>query len=68
MLILLKQYTGTDSRGIIELVDLMSKVKQALGLDQVPHFTILTVSIQHKQKSVDSFWLKLKISTKPVFQ
>jgi hypothetical protein len=41
VLILLKQYIGTNYRGTIELVNLMSKGKQALGLDQVPHFTTL---------------------------
>jgi hypothetical protein len=41
MLILFKQYIGTDSREVIELVDLMSKIKEALCLDQVPHFITL---------------------------
>lgn len=33
VLVLFKQYIGTDYREIIELVDLMSKVKEVLGLD-----------------------------------
>jgi hypothetical protein len=40
-LVLLKEYLNTDYRSIVELVELMDKVKLKIGLKQVPHFTTL---------------------------
>jgi transposase len=40
-LVLLKEYMNTDYRSIVELVELMDKVKLKIGLKQVPHFTTL---------------------------
>ncbi|MFA0823134.1 MAG: IS5 family transposase [Methanomethylovorans sp.] len=40
-LILLKEYLNVDYRSIVELVELMDKLKLRIGLKQVPHFTTL---------------------------
>ena len=40
-LVLLKEYLDEDYRDIIEIVELMDKVKARIGLRQVPHFTRL---------------------------
>ncbi len=40
-LILLKGYLNKDCRSIVELVELMDKLKLKIGLKQVPHFTTL---------------------------
>ncbi|WP_319509135.1 IS5 family transposase [uncultured Methanolobus sp.] len=40
-LILLKEYLNEDYRNIVEIVELMDKVKAKIGLKQVPHFTTL---------------------------
>ncbi len=41
VLVLLKEYISTDYRDFIELIDLMSEIKEKLDLDQIPHFTTL---------------------------
>lgn len=37
----LMKYKKEDYRGIIELLELMPKIQQIIGLDQLPHFTTL---------------------------
>ena len=41
VLVLLKEYLNEDYRDIVEIVELMDKVKERIGLKQVPHFTTL---------------------------
>jgi hypothetical protein len=41
VLVLLKEYISTDYRDFVELIDLMSDIKEKLDLDKVPHFTTL---------------------------
>jgi hypothetical protein len=41
ILVLLKEYLNEDCRDIVEIVELMDKVKEKIGLKQVPHFTTL---------------------------
>ena len=38
-LVLLKEYLNTDYRSIVELIEVMDKVRSKIGLKQVPHFT-----------------------------
>ena len=45
-LILLKEYLDEDYRDIVEIVELMDKVKERIGLKEVPHFTTLHKFIQ----------------------
>ena len=40
-MILLKEYLDEDYRDIVEIVELMDKVKERIGLKEVPHFTTL---------------------------
>ena len=40
-LVLLKEYLDEDYRDIVEIVELMDKVKERIGLKEVPHFTTL---------------------------
>jgi Transposase DDE domain. len=40
-LVLLKEYLDEDYRDIVEIVELMDKVKAKIGLKQIPHFTTL---------------------------
>ena len=40
-LVLLKEYLNTDYRSIVELVELMDKLRSKIGLKQIPHFTTL---------------------------
>jgi transposase len=40
-LVLLKEYLNEDYRDIVELIELMDKLKLRIGLKQVPHFTTL---------------------------
>jgi type I site-specific restriction endonuclease len=40
-LILLKEYLDKDYQDIVEIVELMDKVKTRIGLKPVPHFTTL---------------------------
>jgi hypothetical protein len=42
----LKEYLDEDYRDIVEIVELMDKVKERIGLKQVPHFTTLHKFIQ----------------------
>lgn len=63
VLILFKQSIGTDYRGIIELVDLMNKVKKALGLDQVPNFTTLQKFVSRIPSSFFNFILSRTLKT-----
>ena len=58
VLVLFKQYIRTDYRGVIELVDLMGKVKEVLGLDQVPHFTTLQKFVSR----IPSYFFNLVLS------
>jgi hypothetical protein len=37
----LKEYLNEDYRDIVEIVEIMDKVKEKIGLKQVPHFTTL---------------------------
>lgn len=41
VLVLLKEYISTDYRDFVELIDLMSDIKEKLDLDKIPHFTTL---------------------------
>lgn len=41
VLVLLKEYIGTNYRDFVELIDLMNEIKDKLDLDNVPHFTTL---------------------------
>ena len=41
VLVLLKEYISTDYRDFVELIDLMSSIKEKLDLDRVPHYTTL---------------------------
>jgi len=41
ILVLLKEYLNEDYRDIVEIVEVMDKVKEKIGLKQVPHFTTL---------------------------
>lgn len=41
VLVLLKEYTSTDYRDFVELIDLMSNIKEKLNLDKIPHYTTL---------------------------
>ena len=41
VLVLLKEYTGTDYRSFVELIDLMSNIKEKFDLDKIPHYTTL---------------------------
>jgi hypothetical protein len=38
-LVLLKEYLDVDYRSTVELVEVMDKVQQKIGLKQVPHYT-----------------------------
>ena len=40
-LVLLKEYISTDYRDFVELIDLISDIKEKLALDKIPHFTTL---------------------------
>ena len=40
-LVLLKEYISTDYRNFVELIDLMSDIKEKLALARIPHFTTL---------------------------
>jgi len=41
VLVLLKEYISTDYRDFVELIDLMSDVKEKLDLNEIPHYTTL---------------------------
>ncbi|MBN2110569.1 MAG: IS5 family transposase [Methanosarcinaceae archaeon] len=41
ILVLLKEYINEDYRDIVEIVELMDKVKERIGLKEVPRFTTL---------------------------
>jgi len=41
VLVLLKEYISTDYRDFVELIDLMSNIKEKLNLDKIPHYTTL---------------------------
>ncbi|KAF5040026.1 IS5 family transposase ISMev1 [anaerobic digester metagenome] len=41
VLVLLKEYISTDYRDFVELIDLMSNIKEKLDLDKGPHYTTL---------------------------
>ncbi|AGF96858.1 hypothetical protein MmTuc01_1489 [Methanosarcina mazei Tuc01] len=41
VLVLLKEYITTDYRDFVELIDLMSNIKEKLDLDKGPHYTTL---------------------------
>jgi transposase len=41
VLILLKEYISIDYRDFVELIDLLSDIKEKLDLDKTPHFTTL---------------------------
>lgn len=41
VLVSLKEYISTDYRDFVELIDLMSDIKEKLDLDKIPHFTTL---------------------------
>ena len=41
VLVLLKEYISTDYRDFVELIDLMSNIKEKLDLDKVPHYITL---------------------------
>jgi hypothetical protein len=41
VLVLLKEYISTDYQDFVELVDLMSSIKEKLGLDKFLHYTTL---------------------------
>lgn len=45
-LVLLKEYLDVDYRSTVELVEVMYKVQQKIGLKQVPHYTTLHKFIQ----------------------
>ena len=47
----LMKYLKTNYRRVIELLDLMHRIKQLIGLDQLPHFTI-----------VNKFFLRINLS------
>jgi len=40
------KYLRTDYRGVIETLDLMPEVRQAIGLNQLPHFTTIHKFLQ----------------------
>ncbi len=40
-LVLLKEYLNEDYRNFVELIELMDKVQNKIGIKQVPHFTTL---------------------------
>ena len=40
-LVLLKEYFNEDYRNIVEIIEVMYKVKSRIGLKQIPHFTSL---------------------------
>lgn len=40
-LVLLKEYLNTDYRSIVELVELMDRLRSKIGLKEVPHYTTL---------------------------
>ena len=42
----LMKYLRTDYRGVIEQLDLMPEVRQAIGLNQLPHFTTIHKFLQ----------------------
>ena len=37
----MKEYLNEDYRDIVELVEVMNKIKSRIGIKQVPHFTTL---------------------------
>jgi len=39
ILLLFKEYIGEDYRDIVELIEIMDRIKQQIALDQVPHYT-----------------------------
>ena len=41
VLVLSKEYISTDYRDFVELIDLMSDIKEKLGFDKIPYFTTL---------------------------
>ncbi|RXA19720.1 IS5 family transposase [Methanosarcina sp. MSH10X1] len=41
VLVSLKEYISTDYRDFVELIDLMSNIKEKFDLDKVPHYTTL---------------------------
>ena len=41
VLVLLKEYTNTNYRDFVELIDLMSNIKEKFDLNKIPHYTTL---------------------------
>ena len=58
VLVLLKEYISTDYRDFVELVDLMSNIKEKLDLDKVPHYTTLQKFVSR----IPSSWFNLILS------
>jgi len=52
VLILLKEYISTDYLNFVELIDLMSYIKEKLALDKIPHFTTLQKFVTRVQSSL----------------
>jgi len=57
ILVLLKEYISTDYRDFVELIDLMSDIKEKLGLDKIPYFTTLQKFVTRIPYSLFNFLL-----------
>ena len=58
VLVLLKEYISTGYRDFVELVDLMSSIKEKLDLDKVSHYT----TFQKLVSRIPSSWFNLILS------
>jgi transposase len=58
VLVLLKEYISTDYRDFVELLDLMSSIKEKLDLDKIPHYTTLQKFVSR----IPSSWYNLILS------
>jgi len=56
--LVLRQFFQTDYRGIVKLLEEYTSVKNALGLDKIPHFTTLQKAQQKmlKKTSFRACW------------
>lgn len=52
VLVFLKEYISKDDRDFLELIDLMSDIKEKLDLDKIPYFTTLQKFVSNTIKGI----------------
>jgi hypothetical protein len=52
VLVLLKEYISINYRDFVELIDLMTKIKEKLDLDKIPHYTTLQKFVSRAPSSL----------------